>query len=612
MCLISNVTGHRFRRLLYGAIHKQFGGRLRMFVCGGSRLDPDLYEAFSRMGFPVYEGYGLTETSPVLTVNPPGLSRRGSVGKALPNVEIEIHNPNLEGVGEIWCRGSSVMTGYLNNPEATREVMVDGWFRTGDLGRLDEDGYLYITGRSKDLIVTAAGKNVYPDEIELRYRDLPYAKELCVFGMESDDGLGEAVHAVVVIDNEAMAELDRSSIEREIRMAAASVSESLPTHQRIAALHFWDRELPKTSTLKAKRWLIRDTVRAEGGGSGDKPISLDQAEVASTAPEVEPATPGDPEAQAAVWDILSKQAKRPVDAIPKDAHLLLDLGIDSIGKIDVLGEIEARFRTRIDDETASTIARVTDLLSALGDRKPVEGGSRDSSLWQRKLAAETTPAHVDGKLPAPLLPVRWLVRGSLSLFLKTYVRVKVRGRQNIPDTGPFILAPNHSSHLDSPAVLKAVRGKRRVWIAGAQDYFFNTRMKRFIFGKILDTIAFDRRADGVQGLRRCGAALSRGDGLLIYPEGTRSITGKTQPFKVGVAVLAMERRVPIVPVYIDRAHELLRKGQRFVRPGAITVTFGKPVYPPSPDETDDHYAAFQEVTAQVQSAVTAMTNGATA
>lgn len=607
----SNLMGRRAGRWLFSAIRKRFGGRLRMFVCGGSRLDPDLFDAFERMGFPVYEGYGLTETSPVLTVNPPDRSLRASVGKVLPNVGMDIRNRNLEGVGEVWVRGPSVMSGYLDNPDATAEVIVDGWLRTGDLGRMDADGYLYITGRSKDLVVTAAGENVYPDEIELCYRDLPYVKELCVFGVESDEGLGEAVHAVVVIDGDAVADLDRSSIEREIRMAAASVSESLPTHRRIAALHFWDRELPKTSTLKAKRGLVRDIVRSEDVGSGTGIVS--PADVRAAAEHAGAAAASDNAAAfEAVRRILSRQTNQPEDAIDKNAHLLLDLGIDSIGKIEVLGETESRFKMRIDDETGAKIARVADLLRVIGDRKPVAGGVRDASAWRRRLAAEPAPVELDGRLPAPLVPVRWLLRGGVSLFLRTYVRVRCEGRENIPRAGAFILAPNHSSHLDSPAVLRAVGGRRRVWVVGAEDYFFNTWIKRFIFGKVLDTIAFDRRADGVRGLRRCGGALSRGDGLLIFPEGTRSITGEIQPFKIGVAVLAMERNVPIVPVHIDRTYKLLRKGQRFIRPGSITVTFGEPIHPPSPEETVDHYAAFREVTEQVQDAVTALFNGASA
>jgi long-chain acyl-CoA synthetase len=194
--------------------------------------------------------------------------------------------------------------------------------------------------------------------------------------------------------------------------------------------------------------------------------------------------------------------------------------------------------------------------------------------------------------------------------MNTYIRVRARGRENIATNGPFILAPNHSSHLDMPSVLTALGGRRRVWAAGAEDYFFNTRLKRFIFGKILDTIAFDRQADGVVGLRRCGDALRRGDGLLIFPEGTRSVTGEIQQFKTGVAVLAIERSVPIIPVHISRTFDLLRKGQRFIRPGAVTVTFGQPIDPPHEDEIEDRYEAYRELAARVEAAVISLRDGA--
>jgi len=194
--------------------------------------------------------------------------------------------------------------------------------------------------------------------------------------------------------------------------------------------------------------------------------------------------------------------------------------------------------------------------------------------------------------------------------MNSYIRIHSIGRENVPATGAFILAPNHASHLDSPSILVAIGGKRRVWVAGAEDYFFNSRLRRLVFGQLLDTIPFDRSADGVLGLRRCGQALSRGDGLLIFPEGTRSTSGKLQPFKIGVAVLAMERQVPIIPVYIDRAYELLPKGQRFVKPGSITVSFGKPVYPPAADASGDRYALFQRLAQDVEAAVEHMVHGA--
>ncbi|MGB0716584.1 MAG: AMP-binding protein, partial [Phycisphaerae bacterium] len=594
---VSELGGQRLGRLLFTPIHNRFGGHVRMFVSGGSRLEPSLWQSFERMGFPVYEGYGLTETSPVLSVNPPGAGRPGTVGKMLPNIELEIRNQNLEGIGEIWVKGPSVMSAYCNNDEATKEVIVDGWFDTGDLGLLDDNGYLTITGRSKDLIVTSAGKNVYPDEVEFRYRELPFVKEICVFGMSADDGVGDTVHAVVVLDTQQMRDVDFSSAEREVRMAAESISETLPPHQRITTLHFWEHELPKTSTLKAKRGLVRERVLQDwqSGSTTNRPsIGHD----AGPPPEYENVT------FPVVRKILAQQTKRTEKHISRDAHLLLDLGIDSIGKINVIGEVESHFSMEIDDETATKAARVCDLLAIIGDRQPTPGKKRDPSHWRKRIANEKSGnLPKNGHLPPHLMPIRWMLRGGVGLFMKTYVRVRTHGLKNIPDKGAFILAPNHSSHLDSPSVLEAVSGKRRVWVAGAQDYFFNTAMKRFVFGKVLDTIAFDRKSDGVEGLRRCGDALGRGDGLLIFPEGTRSLTGEMQPFRIGVSVLAVERSVPIVPVHIDRTYDLFPKGRRFIHPGVVTVRFGKPIHPPELKDDDDHYEAFRTVTAELEAAV---------
>lgn len=603
----SNVSGYRLGRFLFRRIHREFGGRLRMFVSGGSRLDPELYDAFSCLGFNVYEGYGLTETAPVLTVNPPGKSVRGSVGPPLSNVDLQIRNPSLERVGEVWVKGPNVMSGYLDNPDATAEVLVDGWFRTGDLGRVDEDGWLYLTGRSKDLIVTSAGKNVYPDEVEARYRDLPFVKEVCVFGMTAPDGLGDAVHAVVVVDPDRDPELDRASVEREIRTAAGAIAAEMPQHQHISQFHFWQRELPKTSTLKAKRGLIRDIVASERSGNNVVPAldapQPDDESYLCTANE---------EATRAVLAIVSQASKRSVADITPHMHLHLELGIDSIGRIDVLGALESTFNMHIDNEAGVKAVRVIDLIRLAGDRHPTGSAVKRADVWERRLKRDAAHAESNGTLPTALKPLRWMVRGTLGAFMNTYVRVRVKGRVHIPESGPFILAPNHSSHLDSPSVIAAIGGKRRVWIAGAEDYFFNTRLKRLVFGKMLDTIAFDRHADGVSGLRRCGAAFDRGDGLLMFPEGTRSVSGEMQAFKIGVAVLAIERGVPIVPVHIASAYDLWPKGQRFVRPGAIVVSFGKPVNPPSRDEIADHYAAFQSVTKEVERAVRAMAAGSRA
>jgi long-chain acyl-CoA synthetase len=321
--------------------------------------------------------------------------------------------------------------------------------------------------------------------------------------------------------------------------------------------------------------------------------------------------PVNEKAEAAVRAILARLARRPIDAIEPAMHLHLDLGIDSIGKIDALGMIEACFAMRIDNEAGAKIARVADLFRVIGPREPKTATAFvGDAVWQRRLERETdgNGAAPGQKLTGALVPMRWLLRSGVAAFMNSYVRVRASGQANIPPTGGFILAPNHSSHLDTPSVMTAVGDRRRVWVAGAEDYFFATPVKRLVFGKLLDTIPFDRRSDGLGGLRRCSEALRRGDGLLIYPEGTRSLTGELQSFKTGVAVLAIERGVPIIPVCIDRTFELLPKGKRFARPGTVIVRFGKPIQPPSREQITDFYAAFQELTHRLEKAITAMAN----
>lgn len=502
------------------------------------------------------------------------------------------------------------MTGYLKNPGATKEVLVDGWFSTGDLGRCDADGYVVLTGRSTDLIVTGAGKNVYPDEVEARYQDLPYVAEVCVFGLPAEDGLGDTVHAVLVFDSEATAGMDRSSAEREVRMAVEVVSESLPSHQRIATLHFWDRPLPKTSTFKAKRAQIRDMVLSERSARIESAEDGTGPEPTGTRGGASARRDDDPPGLPAVRRILARCSGKPSSSITRSMHLHLDLGIDSIGKMDVLGSIETQFGVQVTGETAAKIARVSDLLAVVGDRKPKRGAATTADTWPKRLREPTGPALQNGPLPATLVPVRWLLRGGVTAFMNTYVRVRVRGRENIPTSGPFVLAPNHASHLDSPAVITAIGDKRRVWVAGAEDYFFNTPIKRLIFGRLLDTIPFDRHGDGIAGLYRCGEALRRGDGLLIFPEGTRSITGELQPFKVGVALLAIERNAPIIPVHIHRAFDLLSKGTHFIKPGTVTVSFAKPIHPPDLDHQSDRHVVLEELTRRVEAEVEALATGA--
>jgi len=610
---LSELSGRRLSRVLFAPVHRRFGGHLRLFVSGGSALDPELFHAFGRMGFTVAEGYGLTETAPVLTVNTPDACKAGSAGKPLAGVELEIRDANAQGVGELWARGPNVMCGYLNNPKATAEVMRDGWFRTGDLCRFDSEGYIYIVGRANDTIVTDAGKNVHPDEVEARHRDLAYVKELCVVGIPTARGTSESVHAVVVPDFQRARDLDRSSLERTIREEIAIIGETLPSHQRIATVHFWQTELPKTTTMKAKRREIRERILAEDHAGPPVGREVPKGPPASCAETRTDTTTG----SGFICQLLARLSHKPEADIHPQSNLLLDLGIDSLMKLYIIAELESHFDFTCDDDAAAGLSRVKDLVALVGDRPFVGQVAQGERSWRSWLHRGDGRAEADrdaapGATPLPLAPVRWAARSGLSLLFKSYVRVRGEGVHHIPASGPFILAANHTSHLDAGSVLTAVGGRRHVWVAAAQDYFYNTAMKRWVLERLFDAIPFDRNSDGIRGLRQCIETLARGEGLLFLPEGTRSVTGRIQPFKLGVAIMAVEARAPVVPTRIEHAFELLPKGRMMARPGVVKVTFGEPLRPDawsSPDDLNQQYNMYRDMTREIQARVEALGDG---
>jgi long-chain acyl-CoA synthetase len=362
---LSRVTGARWGHRLFGKVHRRFGGSLRRIATGGSALEPGLGRSFQLMGFAVAEGYGMTETAPVLTVNPWRAIRFGSAGRPLPGVEFELRPPAeaaglawdrdvgapaARRTGEIWVRGANVMAGYHDNPEATAEVLRDGWLNTGDLGWFDADGYLHLAGRTKDVIVTDAGKNVYPEEVELRYRGLPGVAELVVLGLPPPGGepgtaSGERVAAVIVPRQGTGDE----EVER-IRDAIAARSAEVPSYQRISRLEIWRGELPKTTTLKVRRGLLRDAVLAGERSGGEKP--------APPAPAADRPPPSPAEAWA-IATLARLTRTRPDQLRPGDR--LADLGIDSLTRVELIGTLEARRGRRLDDATAGALERVQDL-----------------------------------------------------------------------------------------------------------------------------------------------------------------------------------------------------------------------------------------------------------
>ncbi len=258
------------RPLVLKKIREALGGS-PVFVSGGAALDPAVAAGLQQLGITVYQGYGITETSPIISVEYPGGTSLGTAGPPLPGVEIKINQPGNEGVGEIWTKGPHVMQGYFNNTQATDEVLTDGWYHTGDLGRLDEEGMLRICGRQKNLIVTANGKNVYPEEVENELLQSPLIAEIMIYGHKVNETV-EEVHAMIYPDHDALdvhfqkqnqPAANERDVEELIRQDVLNYGKNLANYKRVRRFTLRDDEFPKTTTRKIKRFVVEADIRAE-------------------------------------------------------------------------------------------------------------------------------------------------------------------------------------------------------------------------------------------------------------------------------------------------------------------------------------------------------------
>jgi len=542
-------------KLLFWPIHRRFGGRIKFLVSGGSALPDDVHQAFHALGFDLAEGYGLTEAAPVLTVSAAGNRRQvGTVGKALPGIELRIHEPNAEGVGEVCARGPSVMAGYFGDTEATDATLVDGWLRTGDMGRLDEEGRLMLLGRKKDVIIDASGKNVYPDELEDLYGAHAHVKELSIVGLP-DDSVGERVACLCVPDyKERRREDVRSELEEHFR----AISADLPFYRRVKVLRFWDGELPRTTTRKVRR----PEVLSE----------LQRLEKLASSGERARATPGN-----TGWleVLVAEVVGRPAADVTGASRLVADLGFDSL----LLTELSVALET-----AGVPVREVNDLtgLQTVDDLRRL-GASSGRWLRERESAedAGASESAVEREIPVPG-PVATLGRSLLSFGQKVLYGgvfdVHVTGQAFIPQNRNVLVIANHTSHLDM-GLVKTVLGEQgeRLAALAARDYFFDTPIKRAYFENFTNLIPMDRHGSLRESLRLAGEALHQGYHLLIFPEGTRSVNGVLQDFKPTLGYLSLTYGVDILPLYIEGTHEALPKGAMLPKRKPLAVRIGPPL-----------------------------------
>ncbi len=595
-------------------IQAALGGHIRVLVSGGAALPDEIYDRFTELGLTIYQGYGMTEASPVLSVNPHHKSKRGSVGPAVQGVKLQIINPDADGIGEIVAHSPSLMQEYYRNQAVTEQVIRDGLLYTGDLGYFDEDGYLYLTGRSKDVIVSGAGKNIYPIELETLYRHSSLISEICVVGM-STDNMFEAAHAVIVPVRGD--DRDRTEVEKAIHQHIQERAQNLPTYQHIQTVHFWETELPKTSDVGIDRQRVKAVLGAELSQQAEAVPQPDSARDALKTDghkdALKPTMPVDTPSgvEEVIISELSRLARLPADQIRLNSNLGTELGLDSMARVELLLLLESRLQRSIPDELIAKIQTVGDVTETV-----------------KTLQSESTPDPIDKEVLAHIqrsessllsAALAGLFRFSVWAIYRCYFSIKCTGLENLPRDQPYIIAANHSSHLDTLAVMTVLGSEsKRLRVLAAKDYWFSTRFKSWFSGELLKFVPFDRHANFLQGLRISQEVLKQNECLLIYPEGTRSVTGELQPFKPGLGLLAYETGSPIIPVYINGTYHALPKGRNLPRKSRVQVIFGKPIAPPSGHEVGETEAVsgleqetYRKLTDTVKSEIEALSRSVT-
>jgi long-chain acyl-CoA synthetase len=567
-----SITGRWWK---YRRVHGAFGMNFWAFVVGAAPLPPDIEEFWRRLGFAVIQGYGLTETAPIVTLNHPFKTSKGSVGTPIQGVEIRIADD-----GEILVRGENVTSGYYEpgsgirpstiaqgvpsdiegrDPGSDRETPSpesrapspesrvfddEGWLHTGDIGERDAQGRLFIKGRKKEMIVRPDGLNVFPEDVERVLNAQAGVRDSAVVGVV--DGAEERVHAVLVLEPGA-----------DPQLVIRNANSQLQDHQRIRTSSVWPAsELPRTEgTRKLKRRAIGDWVHS-----------------------------GAPTAPAAAADSFEALLGRFAHGREVGGSTTLDeLGLSSLERVELMVALEDRFQTRIDEGRFSEVSNLGDL------KHLIERGSKIEPLDE----------PVDFPSWNRSWPVQLIRRLSQATWILPLARVfahsRVEGREHLRDlAGPVVFAANHQSHMDVPVILAALPGKWRARVAPAmaKEFFkahffpagftwrerFTNTLNYYLAALYFNAFPLPQREAGArQTLQYIGELTGEGWSILIFPEGQRSSSGDIKPFRGGIGMIAARLDVPIVPVRIDDVDKLLPVGSSFVRPGRVRVAFGAPL-----------------------------------
>ncbi len=535
LLLLSRALYYKpLQRLLLYPMHRLLGGSLKTIASGGAPLAPDLEQWWHDCGVWVLQGYGLTETSPAISTNTWSAYKNGSVGKPMSYVQLHLGDD-----GEIAIKGPNVFAGYFKNKEKTDACFNrDGFFLTGDIGFLDKEGFLFLKGRKKYMILSASGQNVFPEDIEQALNEQPGVLDSCALGLEVDPGK-VTIFAVLLLKEPAMA-------EASVKQLVLDANKKLASYQQITGWQVWqEQDFPRSITKKIKR----DELQ--------KQIVLHSVAVAPT----RNASP--------LMHLIARTMGRPVAQLGPQLSLVGDLQMDSLMRIELITAIEEQLNVIIDETLLTASSTIQDL----------------EQLVQSPQRIKLPPAVAAWPRSWLAVLVRRAVQAGLRLLTRWFFRIKIEGLENLANLqASAVFMPNHVSLLDGLVVTTALPGAvavRNSFAAGYDVLYGDYRFFAPLIELFFNAFPFPRKETDhlATGLKNLGTMLDAGYCATIFPEGIMSTTGKLVPLKKGAGFIAQVMQAPIIPIKIIGLDDAVPYNKLIPRRrGHVTVRFGKPLH----------------------------------